>query len=82
MGFDSKLDFAPPNLLLVINTRREHSFPRQQKIGLNIYWIWPRPSEQDPISPSVSLSHQEASISVFILLHQRADRMKTTITEN
>ena len=62
MGFDSKLDFAPPNLLLVINTRREHSFPCQQKIGLNIYWIWPHPSEQDPNSPSVSLSHQEAAI--------------------
>ena len=61
MGFDSKLDFAPPNLLLVINTRREHSFPCQQKIGLNIYWIWPHPSEQDPNSPSVSLSYQEVS---------------------
>ena len=32
----------------------------QQKIGLKIYWAWPCPSEQDPISPSVSLSHQEA----------------------
>ena len=30
-----------------------------QKIGLKIY----RPSEQNPVSPSVSLSHQEASIS-------------------
>ena len=35
----------------------------QRKIGLKIYWAWPCPSEQDPISPSVSLSHQEASIS-------------------
>ena len=34
-------------------------------------------SKQDPASPSVNLSHQEASTSL-----QRADRMKTTITEN
>ena len=37
----------------------------QQKIGLKIYWAWPRPSEQDPVSPSVSLSHQEVSISLL-----------------
>ena len=30
-----------------------------------------------PVSPSVSLSHKP-----LILLHQRADRLKTTITEN
>ena len=42
-------------------TRTTH----QQKIGLKIYWAWPRPSEQDPFSPSVSLSHQEASISLL-----------------
>ena len=35
----------------------------QQKIGLKIYWAWPCPSEKDPVSPLVSLSHQEASIS-------------------
>ena len=46
-------------------TGREHSPTHQQKIGLNIYWTWPCPSEQDPISPSVSLSHQEASISLL-----------------
>ena len=28
---------------------------------------WPCPSEQDPVSPSVSLSHQEASISLLSL---------------
>ena len=44
---------------------REHSPKHQQKIGLKIYWAWPRPSEQDPVSPSVSLSHQEASISLL-----------------
>ena len=41
----------------------EHSPALQHKIGLKIYWAWPCPSEQDPVSPSVSLSHQEASIS-------------------
>ena len=46
-------------------TEREHSPAQQQKIGLKIYWAWPRPSEQDPVSPTVSLSHQEASISLL-----------------
>ena len=32
-----------------------------------IYWAWPCPSEQDPVFPSVSLSHQEASISFLSL---------------
>ena len=43
-------------------TGREHSPTHQQKIGLMIYSAGPHPSEQDPVSPSVSLSHQEASI--------------------
>ena len=34
-------------------------------IGLKIYWAWPHPSEQDPVSPSVIFSHQEASISLL-----------------
>ena len=46
-------------------TRTEHSPAHQQKLGLKIYWAWPRPSEQDPVSLSVSLSHQEASISLL-----------------
>ena len=46
-------------------TGREHSPALQQKIGLKIYWEWPRPSQQDPVFPSVSLSHQEASISLL-----------------
>ena len=36
-----------------------------KKIGWKIYWAWPRPSEQDPVSPSVSLFHQEVSISLL-----------------
>ena len=46
-------------------TGREHSPTHQQKIGLNIYWAQPCPLEQDPVSLSVSLSHQEASISLL-----------------
>ena len=46
-------------------TGREHSSTFQRKIGLKTYWAWPSPSEQDPVSPSVSLSHQEASISLL-----------------
>ena len=46
-------------------TGREHSPSHQQKIGLKIYWTWPCPSEQDPVSPSINLSHQEASISLL-----------------
>ena len=45
-------------------TGREHSPAHQQKIGLNIDWAQPRPSEQDPVFPSASLSHQEASKSL------------------
>ena len=37
----------------------------QQEIGLKIYQKLPCPSELDPISPSVNLSHQEASISLL-----------------
>ena len=48
-------------------TGREHSLTHQQKIGLKIYWEWPCPSKQDPFPPSVSLSHQEASISLLSL---------------
>ena len=48
-------------------TGREHSPAHQHKTELKIYWAWPRPSEQDPVSPSVSLSHQEASISLLSL---------------
>ena len=48
-------------------TGREHSPAYQQKIGLKIYWAWLHPWEQDPFSPIVSLSHQEASISLLSL---------------
>ena len=47
--------------------RRDNSPINQEKIVLKIYWAWPGPSEQDPDSPIVSLSHQEASISLLSL---------------
>ena len=40
-------------------------------LPMNIYWelkiyrAWPHPSEQDPVPPSASLSHQEASTSLL-----------------
>ena len=40
-------------------TGREHSPAHQQKIGLKIYWAWPHPSEQDPVYPTVIVSHQK-----------------------
>ena len=52
-------------------TGREHSLTHQQKIGLKIYWTWSRPSKQDPVSPTVSLSHQEAFISLLSLSIRR-----------
>ena len=36
-----------------------------QIIGLKIYWACRCPSEQDPVSLTVSLSHQEASVSLL-----------------
>ena len=61
---------------------RKHSHEEnQQKIGLEVYWTRPRPSEQDPVSPSVSLYHQEASISL-LSSSIREKTMKTTIIEN
>ena len=57
-------------------TGKECSPANQQKIVLKICWVWSCPSEQDAVSPSVSLSHLEASIS--LLPFQSADRLKTT----
>ena len=55
--------------------------PINKKIGFKTYWAWPSPSEQDPDSPTASPYHQEASTSL-IFIHQRGDRMETTITES
>ena len=40
--------------------------PHQQKIGLKIYWTWPSHHTKTSF-PSVSLSHQETSISLLSL---------------
>ena len=37
----------------------------QKKIGLKFFWAWSLLSEQDLVFPSVSLFHQEASISLL-----------------
>ena len=58
--FHHYLHYLHHSLVSGQTTGREHSPTHQQKIGLKIYWACPCPSEQDPVSPSVSLSHQEA----------------------
>ena len=47
------------------------------KFGLKIYWAWPKPSEEDPVSPLVFCPLREL-LKPLILLHQRADRMNLT----
>ena len=42
-----------------------HSPTHQWRIGLKIYWAWPRPSEQDSVCPTDSTSHKEASTSLL-----------------
>ena len=64
--WDWNENFLHHSVLSGQTTGREHCPTHQQKIGLKIYWAWPCPSEQDPVSPS-SLSHQEASISLLAL---------------
>ena len=61
-------------------TGREHSPAHQQKTGLKIYVAPPI-----RIRPSFPLRQSLPSGSFqkpLILIHQRTDRMKTTITEN
>ena len=61
-------------------TGREHSPAHQQKIGFKIYWAW---AHQNKIQfPPQSVSPIRKLPKPFILIHQRADRLKTTITEN
>ena len=42
-------------------TGREQSPTHKEKIGLKMYWAWLRPLEQDPVSPTVSLSYPSPS---------------------
>ena len=55
---------------------REHSSSHQQKIRLKIYWTWTHPSEQDPVSPTVRLSHEEACMSLLYLFIRRQTEWK------
>ena len=41
-----------------VNSREGAQLHHQQKTGLKTSWAWPRPSEQDPFSPSVSPSRK------------------------
>ena len=53
-----------------------HSLASGQTTG------WEHSPEKDPDPPTASPSYQEASTSLLILIDQRANRMKTTVTEN
>ena len=64
-GSGHYLHYLHHSLVSGQTTGREHSPTHQQKIGLKIYWAWSRPSEQDQVSPSISLSHQEAPLSLL-----------------
>ena len=46
----------------------------QQKIGLKLYWARPSTSEQDPVFPTTSPSHQEVLHKPLSHICQRADR--------
>ena len=48
-------------------TGREHSPAHQQKIGLKFTEHGSNDQNQEPVSPTVSLSHQEASVSLLSL---------------
>ena len=61
-------------------TGREHSPTHQEKIGLKIYSACPRPTEQDPVSPTVSLSHQEDSISLLSLSCRKSEVLQSCLT--
>ena len=62
-------------------TGRESSPTHQQKIGLKVYWAWPCPQEQDSFPRSQSFPSGSFH-KPLILIHQREDRRKTTVTEN
>ena len=55
-GSHHYLHYLHHSLVLGQTTVREHSSAHQQKIGLKSYWAWPRPSEQDPVSPTVNVA--------------------------
>ena len=80
-GDSHYLHYPCHSLALGQTTGREHSPTHQQKIGLKIYWAWLHPSEQYP-GPPQSVSPIKKLHEALILIHQRAERTKTTITGN
>ena len=63
-------------------TGREHRPAHQQKIGLKIYWSWALPIRTRPSFPLNQFLPSGSFHKSLILICQRADKMKTTITEN
>ena len=49
------------------NNREGTQPPPSTENWIQYCWAWPRPSEQDPVSPTVIVSHQEASITLLSL---------------
>ena len=72
------LHYLHHSLLSVQTKGREHNPSHQEKIGLKIYWAWPHPSGQDPVSPTVILSHQDGSISLLSLCLRGQREWKST----
>ena len=75
------LHYPHHSLALGQTTEKEHSLTHQQKIILKIYWALP------PIRIILSFPRNQFLSSgsfhkPLILIHQRPDRRKTTITEN
>ena len=63
-------------------TGREHSPTHQQKIGSKICRAWHCSIRTRPSFPLSQSLPSESFHKPLILIHQRADRMKITITEN
>ena len=63
-------------------TRREHSPTHQQKIGLKVLLSMVPLTRTRPSSPHSQSLPSGSFHKPLILIHQRGDRMKTTITEN
>ena len=53
--------------ILLTQLRIQGTYPNyQDKTGLKIYRAWPCSPEQDPVFPTASSSHQEASTSLLL----------------
>ena len=57
----------------VNNREGAQPHPPKRKLYYKIYGAYPCPSEQDPVSLSVSLSHQEASIGLLSSTKEQTD---------